>query len=156
MKANGFRLIVYRAILLVLLSLYFILVFGQVPDSSNYFQQVNYTVTKQQSLPKLISFEGIPSDKQIKLNWRFETTSGLESCILERADKSNDFKPIAYFFMTEDINLPAVKYTDKVSENATYSYRLRLTGKDGSTDSSKVIVIPIAADQKTHQLAKRN
>ena len=151
MKTNGFRLIVYRAILLVLLSLYFILVFGQVPDSSNYFQQVNYkVVTKHQSLPKLLSFDGVSSDKQVKLNWRFETTTGLETCILERADKSNDFKPIAYFFMTEDINIPNLKYTDKVSHDATYFYRLRLTGKDGSADSSKVITIKIDSDQKTH------
>ncbi|HEV8507995.1 MAG TPA: hypothetical protein VGQ53_21480 [Chitinophagaceae bacterium] len=154
MKANGFRLIVYRAILLVLLSLYFILVFGQVPDSSNYFQQVNYTTTKQQSLPKLLSFDGVSSDKQVKLNWTFETTAGLDACILERADKSNDFKPIAYFFMTEDIDIPSLKYTDKVPRDATYSYRLRLTGKDGSSDSSRIVIIKISGDQKTHRLAK--
>ena len=148
MKANGFRLIVYRAILLVLLSLYFILVFGQVPDSSNYFQQVNYTVTKQQSLPKLLSFDCVSSDKQVKLNWKFETMAGLDACILERADKSNNFKPIAYFFMTEDINIPSLKYTDKVPENTTYFYRLKLSGKDGSTDSSKVVTIRVANDQK--------
>ena len=153
MKANGFRLIVYRAILLVLLSLYFILVFGQVPDSSNYFQQVNY-ITKQQSLPKLMSFDGISSDKQVKLNWRFETTTGLDACILERADKSNDFKPIAYFFMTEDINIPTLKYTDKVPQDATYFYRLKITVKYGSADSSKVVTIKIGGDQKTHRLVK--
>ena len=150
MKANGFKLIVYRAILLVLLSLYFVLVFGQVPDSSNYFQQVNYTVTKQQSLPRLLNFDGMSFEKQVKLNWRFETTAGLDACVLERADKSNDFKPIAYFFMTEDINIPALKYTDKVPENATYFYRLRLSGKDGSADSSRVVTIKIAGDQKPH------
>ena len=148
MKANGFRLIVYRAILLVLLSLYFILVFGQVPDSSNYFQQVNYPVTKQQSLPKLLSFAGASSDKQVKLNWKFETMAGLDACILERADKSNNFKPIAYFFMTEDINIPSLKYTDKVPENTTYFYRLKLTGKDGTSDSSKVVIIKVTSDQK--------
>ena len=150
MKANGFKLIVYRAILLVLLSLYFVLVFGQVPDSSNYFQQVNYTVTKQQSLPRLLNFDGMSFEKQVKLNWRFETTAGLDACVIERADKSNDFKPIAYFFMTEDINIPALKYTDKVPENATYFYRLRLTGKDGSADSSRVVTIKITGDQKPH------
>jgi hypothetical protein len=150
MKANGFRLIVYRAILLVLLSLYFILVFGQVPDSSNYFLQVNYaTITKQkQSLPKLLSFDGVSSDKQVKLKWKFETTAGLDACVLERADKSNVFKPVAYFFLTEDINIPSLKYTDKVPENATYFYRLKLTGKDGSVDSSKVVTIRITGDQK--------
>ncbi len=150
MKANGFRLIVYRAILLVLLSLYFILVFGQVPDSSNYFQQVNYNTTPKQSLPRLLSFDGVSSDKQVKLNWRFETTTGLDACVLERADKLNDFKPIAYFFMTEDINIPALKYTDKVPRNATYVYRLRLTGKDGSSDSSKVVMIRVSGDQSSH------
>jgi hypothetical protein len=151
MKANGFRLIVYRAILLVLLSLYFILVFGQVPDSSNYFQQVNYTITKHQSsLPKLLGFDGISSDKQVKLNWRFETTAGLDGCVLERADKSNDFKPVAYFFMTEDINIPSLKYTDKVPQDATYFYRLKFTAKDGSSDSSKVVMIKVGGDQKNH------
>ena len=150
MKANGFRLIIYRAILLVLLSLYFILVFGQVPDSSNYFQQINYTISGKQSLPKLLNFDGVSSDKQVKLNWRFETTAGLDRCVLERADKSNDFKPIAYFFITEDINIPALKYTDKVPQNATYFYRLKLTGKDGSADSSRVVAIKIGSDQKTH------
>src|SRR6476469_8640481 len=150
MKANGFRLIVYRAILLVLLSLYFILVFGQVPDSSNYFQQINYPITGKQALPKLLNFDGVSSDKKVKLNWRFETTAGLEACILERADKSNDFKPVAYFFITEDINIPALKYTDKVPQSATYFYRLKLTGKDGSADSSKVVMIRVGNDQKTH------
>jgi hypothetical protein len=150
MKANGFRLIIYRAILLVLLSLYFILVFGQVPDSSNYFQQINYTIPGKQSLPKLLSFDGVSSDKQVKLNWRFETTAGIESCILERAGKSKDFKPIAYFLMTEDIDIPTLKYKDKVPQTATYFYRLKLTGKDGSVDSSKVVIIKTGSDQKAH------
>jgi hypothetical protein len=149
MKANGFKLIIYRAILLVLLSLYFILVFGQVPDSSSYFQQVKYTITSKQSLPRLLAFDGVSSDKQVKLNWRFETMAGLEACVLERADQSNDFKPIAYFFMTEDINIPALKYTDKVPGSSTYFYRLKLTGKDGSAGSSKVVMIK-TGDQKAH------
>ena len=152
MKANGFRLIVYRIILLILLSLYFILVFGQVPDSSNYFQQVNYSITAKPSLPKLLDFDGVSSDKQVKLNWRFETTAGLDACVLERADKSNEFKPVAYFFITEDINIPALKYTDKVAENATYFYRLKLTGRDGSADSSRVVNVRVSSDQKAHKL----
>ncbi|HZJ61282.1 MAG TPA: hypothetical protein VFD24_13425 [Chitinophagaceae bacterium] len=152
MKANGFRLIVYRIILLILLSLYFILVFGQVPDSSNYFQQVNYSITAKPSLPKLLDFDGVSSDKQVKLNWRFETTAGLDACVLERADKSNEFKPVAYFFITEDINIPALKYTDKVPENATYFYRLKLTGRDGSADSSRVVTVRVSSDQKAHKL----
>ena len=150
MKANGFRLIIYRAILLVLLSLYFMLVFGQVPDSSNYFLRTNYANTTPQSLPKLLSFYGVSSDKLIRLTWRFESTNGLDACVLERADKSNDFKPIAYFFITEDIDIPNLKYVDKVSHDATYSYRLKLTGKDGSIDSSKVIMIKSGGDQETH------
>ena len=152
MKANGFRLIVYRIILLILLSLYFILVFGQVPDSSNYFQQVNYNITAKQSLPKLLDFDGVSSDKQVKLNWRFETTAGLDACVLERADKSNEFKPVAYFFITEDINIPALRYTDKVPENTTYFYRLKLTGRDGSADSSRVVTVRVSSDQKAHKL----
>jgi|SRR5689334_20565044 len=156
MKTNGFRLIVYRAILLVLLSLYFVLVFGQAPDSSSYFLRTNYATTTSQSLPKLLSFYGVSSDKLIRLSWRFETTAGLDACVLERADKSGDFKPIAYFFMTEEINIPNLKYVDKVPHDATYSYRLKLTSKDGNVDSSKVIMIKSGGDQKTHQLARTN
>ena len=61
-----------------------------------------------------------------------------------------NFKPIAYFFITEEINIPALKYTDKVPQGATYFYRLKLTGKDGSADSSKLVMIKIGSDQKTH------
>jgi hypothetical protein len=50
--------------------------------------------------------------------------------------------------MTEDIDLPNLKYVDKVPHQATYSYRLKITTKDGSIDSSKVIIIK--SDQKTH------
>jgi hypothetical protein len=56
--------------------------------------------------------------------------------------------------MTEDINIPTLKYTDKVPQDATYFYRLKITGKDGSADSSKVVTIKIGGDQKTHRLVK--
>jgi hypothetical protein len=147
MKANGLKLMVYRFILLILLSLYFTLVFGQGNDSGASFKQTNYPLTEQ-SIPKLLNFEGMLVEKQVKLNWKFETTAGLQECVLERADSLNDFKPVAYFFMTEDINIPALKFTDKVPASKIYFYRLRITGKDGNTDYSKVITVKINSDQK--------
>jgi hypothetical protein len=147
MKANGLRLMIYRFILLILLSLYFTLVFGQGTDSGVAFKHSNYPVTEQ-SIPKLLSFDGMFVDKQVKLNWKFETTAGLDECVLERSDSLNDFKPVAYFFMTEDIHIPALKFTDKTQGSKTYFYRLKLTGKDGNTDYSKVITVKINGDQK--------
>lgn len=145
MKTNGLRSFIYRAILLILLSLYFLLVFSRTYDSKPYTFAYNHKSLS--SLPKLLSFEGISVNKQVKLNWQFETTAGLDECIVERADKSGDFKPIAYFFMTEDIHIPNLHYTDSVPKNKTYRYRLRLTGKDGDKQYTRTLTFKIGSDQ---------
>lgn len=147
MKANGLKLMIYRFILLILLSLYFTLVFGQSGDASVSFKQANYRLIEH-STPKLLSFEALPSNKQVKLNWKFETTANLEECVLERADSSKNFKPVAYFFMTEDIHIPDLKFTDKTVGNKMYFYRLKLTGKDGNTDYSNIISIKMGNRKK--------
>src|ERR1700693_3978364 len=159
MKTNGLRSFIYKSILLILLSLYFLLVFSRTNSrdraclvsnarihlnaetrhalSLRFFKKPNGNVDTP--LPKLLSFEGTSSNKQVKLNWKFETTEGLDECILERADKSGDFKPVAYFFMTEDIHIPDLRFTDSVPKNKTYYYRLRLTGKNGDKQCTKTL-----------------
>jgi len=165
MKTNGLRSFIYKSILLILLSLYFLLVFSRTNNSFpvrihfnaetrhalylRFFKQTNGNVDTP--LPKLLSFEGTSSNKQVKLNWKFETTEGLDECILERADKSGDFKPVAYFFMTEDIHIPDLRFTDSVPKNKTYYYRLRLTGKNGDRQCTKTLTFNInnKLDQKS-------
>jgi len=146
MKTNGSRGIIYKGILLILLSLYFLLVFGNPgkPVASGFLQNVALHLHPAPAivdtpLPKLLSFEGISSSKQVRLNWKFETTEGLDECILERADKSGEFKPVAYFFMTEDIHIPDLKFTDHVPKSTTYHYRLRLTGKNGDKQLTRTL-----------------
>ncbi|HEY2722524.1 MAG TPA: hypothetical protein VGI82_12405 [Chitinophagaceae bacterium] len=146
MKTNGLRGIIFKGILLILLCLYFLLVFARTNEHSPMLtRHSSYEWVKQVSdkidtpLPRLLSFEGISSNKQVKLNWKFETTEGLDECILERADKSGEFKPVAYFFMTEDIHIPDLKFTDKVPNSKTYQYRLRMTGKDGDKQFTKTL-----------------
>jgi hypothetical protein len=90
-------------------------------------------------LPKLLTFEGVSSNRKVKLSWKFETTAGLEACVLERADQSGNFKPVAYFFMTEDIHIPDLHFTDSVGENKAYQYRLILTGKNGDKQLTKTL-----------------
>ena len=150
MKTNGLRSFIYKTILLILLSLYFLLVFSRTNDGYSplpYARNISYKKDTPPSLPKLLSFEGISSNKQVKLKWEFETTEGLDECILERADKPGDFKPVAYFFMTEDIHIPNLRYTDKVPKNKTYFYRLRLTGKEGNNQYSKPLTFKISNKQ---------
>jgi hypothetical protein len=104
-------------------------------------------------LPKLLSFEGLSSNKQVKLNWKFETTEGLDECIVERADKSGAFKPVAYFFMTEDIHIPDLHYTDNVPKNKTYLYRLQLTGKDGDKQYTKILSFNVGSEDQKQSLS---
>jgi hypothetical protein len=155
MKTNGHRTLIYRGILLLLLSLYFLLVFGRSGhESFPAHYHTAFTSPKLPEyraceivLPKLLSFEGTSSKNEVKLNWKFETTDGLEECILERAEKSSEFKPVAYFFMTEDIQVPNLKYTDRVPKQQTYHYRLKLTGKDGEKRYTKVLTFNIHTNQ---------
>jgi len=153
MKTNGARGLIYKSILLILLSLYFLLVFGRpVNDSSGcpHIARQCYPVAADTPLPKLLSFEGVSSNNQVKLNWKFESIQGLDECILERADKSGEFRPVAYFFMTEDIHLPALHFTDTVREIKTYNYRLALSAKNGSKQYTKILTFDVADkdDQK--------
>src|SRR5204863_9403196 len=98
MKTNGLRGLIYKTILLVLLCLYFLLVFGRPINNSNRpFCKTATVFLKQASnaadtpLPKLLTFEGVASNKQVKLNWKFENIVGLDECILERADTLGNF-----------------------------------------------------------------
>src|SRR6266516_1005281 len=148
MKTNGLRSLIYKAVLLILLSLYFLLVFSRTYD--RHFNLPGYISYKKDTpplLPKLLSFEGTSSNKQVRLTWEFETTEGLDECILERADKPGDFKPVAYFFMTEDIHIPNLRYTDNVPKNKTYFYRLRLTGQEGNNQYTKPLAFNISNKQ---------
>jgi hypothetical protein len=106
MKTSGLRNVILKAILLILFCLYFLLVFSKtlsamvvLPDHNRNFSS-ELLSSEPGPLPKLLSFEGLSSNRQVKLNWKFETTEGLDECIVERADKSGTFKPVAYFFMT--------------------------------------------------------
>ncbi len=156
MKTSGLRNLILKAVLLILFCLYFLLVFSKpvsatvtlpIYNGSLCFNQLDSP--KPDPLPKLLSFEGLSSNKQVKLNWKFETTEGLDECIVERADRSGAFKPIAYFFMTEDIHIPDLHYTDNVPKNKIYLYRLQLTGKDGDKQYTKTLSFDVGSqDQK--------
>jgi len=161
MKTNGLRSFIYKSILLILLSLYFLLVFSRTNSSlskvhlnvgTRHVLSLRLLVQTSDKadtpLPKLLSFEGTSTNRQVKLNWKFETTAGLDECILERADKSGNYKPVAYFFMTEDIHIPDLRFTDNVPKNKTYYYRLRLSGKNGDKQCTKTLTFNTSNKQE--------
>jgi hypothetical protein len=155
MKTSGFRGFIFKTILLILLCLYFLLVFSQTStnSSASFGQNRDMNFNKSNfpdssSLPKLLSFEGTASKKQVRLSWKFETTEGLDECILERADDEGEFKPVAYFLMTEDIHLPGLRYTDTVPKSTTYYYRLKLSGKEGDQKYTKTLSFDFSEKQE--------
>lgn len=154
---NGFRSFIIKTILLILFSLYFLFVFSQIAHASDSLPHSNAVIQSNSStvssLPKLLNFEGISSNKQVKLNWTFETTEGLDECVVERADKSGEFKPIAYFLMTEDIHIPNLHFTDHVSKGNTYYYRLRLTGKQGDSQYTKKLTLNTSKQDQKESLS---
>lgn len=154
MKTSGFRGFIFKTILLILLCLYFLLVFSQTSNSPSASFGQNRDMNSKKSnfpdsssLPKLLSFEGTSSKRQVRLSWKFETTQGIDECVLERADKDGEFKPVAYFLMTEDIHLPGLRYTDTVPKSTTYHYRLKLSGKEGDQKYTKTLSFDFSEKQ---------
>jgi hypothetical protein len=150
MKTNGLRIIIYRGILLAVLSLYFLLVFGQTEkDSSLRFTRADETLTSAPA--KLLNFEGVSSENQVRLAWEFDNMRDLDQCVLERADEQGGFKPVAYFFITEDINIPKLHFTDKVKTGRNYTYRLVMTGRDGIKNATNTLKFSCKSGRQDRQ-----
>ena len=160
MKTSGLRNLILKAVLLILFCLYFLLVFSKPVNATVALPIYNGSLYANRldsptpdPLPRLLNFEGVSLNRQVKLNWKFETTEGLDECIVERADRSGEFKPIAYFFMTEDIHIPDLHYTDNVPKNKTYLYRLQLTGKDGNKQFTKTLSFDVGSQDQKQSLS---
>ena len=122
MKTNGIRVILLRGLLLIILSLYFIVVFGQTPT------------------PSLVSFNASKKAENIALQWSLAPENNLSTIIIERKTTDSTFQAIAEFWINFDGNTETnFHYTDKQVKAKTAQYRLRCIAADGKVQISNVV-----------------
>ena len=120
MKTNGLRIILIRSLLLIVLSLYFIVVFGQTSS--------------------LVSFNVSKKAENIALQWSLAPANNLSTIIIERKTTDTTFQAIAEFWVNFDGNTERnFNYTDKKVKTKTPQYRLRCIAADGKVQVSKVV-----------------
>ena len=147
MKSNGTRIILIRGLLLVLLSLYFIVVFGQSP---------------------LVSFNASKKAENIALQWVLTPTNNLSTIIIERKTTDTAFQSIAEFWVNFDGNTERnFNYTDKKVKVEKAQYRLKCIAADGKVQYSdivlpgdlgirKIMARPSAVTVKNHPVVGKN
>jgi len=120
MKTKGIRVILLRGLLLIILSLYFIVVFGQTPS--------------------LVSFNASKKAENIALQWRLTPANNLSTIIIERKTTDSTFQAIAEFWVNFDGNTETnFNYTDKKVKAKSAQYRLRCIAADGKVQISQVV-----------------
>ncbi|MES1220809.1 MAG: hypothetical protein ABUT20_35240 [Bacteroidota bacterium] len=118
---NGARIILIRGLLLVILSLYFMVVFGQSPD--------------------LVSFNASKKEENIALQWMLAPSNKLSTIIIERKTTDSSFRSIAEFWVNFDGNTERnFKYTDKKVKSKTAQYRLKCIAADGKVQYSDIVL----------------
>jgi hypothetical protein len=121
MKANGIRTIIIRGVLLILLSLYFLIVFGQ-------------------KSPNLISFNANRKANNISLQWQLAAPNNLSTVIIEKKNTDNTFQPVAEFWVNFDGNTETnFKFTDKKVSKKQEQYRLKLISDKGEIEYSELV-----------------
>ena len=113
------------------------------------FERFSYPNSVLLPLPKLLSFTGENNGSNIALNWKFDTKDGLNQCVLERADRSNQYEPIAYFMLTDELaKSNSFKYTDRPAVAGNYSYRLKMISNKGEVQYSNIVSFIMKEENK--------
>jgi hypothetical protein len=135
MKANGIRTIVIRGVLLILLSLYFIIVFGQ--KSTN-----------------LVSFNANRTANNISLQWQLADSNNLSTVIIEKKSEDDTYQPVAEFWVNFDGNTETrFRFTDKKVAKKPVYYRLKLISGTGMVEYSSLVS---ASEMTTIKKAGKN
>jgi len=120
MKANGFRTIIIRGVLLIILSLYFLVVFAQ-------------------KSPNLVSFDANRKAENISLNWQLAPSNNLSTIIIEKKLPDNSYRAIAQFWVNFEGNTERnFQFTDKKVKKA--QYRLKLITDKGDVQYSELVL----------------
>ncbi|MBS1608148.1 MAG: hypothetical protein JSS70_05125 [Bacteroidetes bacterium] len=121
MKANGIRTMIIRGVLLILLSLYFLIVFGQ-------------------KSPNLISFTASRQSETISLQWLLASSNNLSTVIIEKKLADSSFQQIAEFWVNFEGNKECnFRFSDKKVKAKNTQYRLKLVTDKGNIEYSDIV-----------------
>jgi hypothetical protein len=139
MKANGFRTIIIRGVLLIILSLYFLVVFAQ-------------------KSPNLVSFDANRKAENISLNWQLAPSNNLSTIIIEKKLSDNSYRAIAQFWINFDGNTERnFQFTDKKVKTKKAQYRLKLITDKGDVQYSELVLSHgISSRNDAEQVSKEN
>lgn len=119
--ANGIRTIIIRGVFFILLSLYFLVVFGQ-------------------KSPNLVSFDVNRQAENFSLQWRLSSTNNLSTVIIEKKMADDSFQPIAEYWVNFEGNKECkFKFTDKKVKEKRVQYRLKLITDKGEVEYSDIM-----------------
>jgi hypothetical protein len=122
MKTKESKVVIIRGVLLILLSLYFIVVFGQSSD--------------------VISFNAARNEGHIALRWQLSAANKLTTVVVEKKSQDNEFSAIAEFWVNFDGNTETkFSFTDKKVKTKTAQYRLKLIGQSGDVKYSEALLL---------------
>ena len=120
MKTNEIRIIIIRSVLLILLSLYFIVVFGQSPN--------------------VVSFNANRKAESISLQWVLAPSNNLSTVIIERKNADTSFQSIAEFWVNFEGNTERnFRFNDKNVKNKAAQYRLKVITANGEVQYTDII-----------------
>jgi len=139
MKANGFRTIIIRGVLLILLSLYFLVVFAQ-------------------KSPNLVSFDASRKAENISLQWLLAPSNNLSTVIIEKKLPDTSFREIAQFWVNFDGNTERnFHFTDKKVKTKKAQYRLKLVTDKGEVQYSDIVSSqPVSPEKGAKKSSKGN
>lgn len=121
MKTKELKVVIIRGVLLILLSLYFIVVFGQ---SNN----------------DVVSFNAARNDGNIALRWQLSAANKLTTVIVEKKTQDSEFSAIAEFWVNFDGNTETkFSFTDKKVKAKIAQYRLKLISQSGDVKYSDAL-----------------
>jgi hypothetical protein len=137
MKTNGFRPIIIRGVLLILLSLYFLVVFAQ-------------------KSPNLVSFDVSYKAENISLQWLLSPSNNLSSVIIEKKLSDSSFQAIAQFWVNFEGNTErSFHFIDKKTKTKKAEYRLKLVTDKGEVQYSDIVRSQTVSIQKGAQKSVR-
>jgi hypothetical protein len=102
-------------------------------------------------LPKIMEFNGNCADNDIRLNWKMESSSEWEQCVLERSDNSGKYASVAVFLQT-DAATTEYRYNDKSLATGNHYYRLKLVSPTSEIKYSSILAFKTGNEMVSNQL----
>lgn len=115
---------------------------------SKSFSQGDSLPTMHVLIPlQVVSLEAKVINKNVQLLWTVNSNEEARSFEVERSDDGSDYKKIGGRLPVNDSGVVLYEFVDAMPrENKTYSYRVRILAKDGTTSYSELNAVKVNDD----------